>query len=136
MMDESALPSGDALDVQHGSEGLLASLHDFQDRFNRNPRAHKLVKSWDREILVEATDTDVRYTMTVEGARLADVASGEPEGRYPDPVHLQSDEETLVEIFRGAYNPSTALLDGVLAVFSSDKDKVKLEALAMVIWGL
>jgi hypothetical protein len=27
-------------------------------------------------------------------------------------------------------------MDGVLAVFSSDKDKVKLEALAMVIWGI
>jgi len=51
-------------------------------------------------------------------------------------VHLQAEEDVLNEIFSGKYNPATALVDGALAVYSADRDKVKLEALAMVIWRL
>jgi hypothetical protein len=51
-------------------------------------------------------------------------------------IHLQASESTLIRIFSGQYNPSHAVLEGDLAVFSSEKDKVKLEAIAVVIWGL
>jgi len=39
-------------------------------------------------------------------------------------------------VFSGDYNPAHALIDGELAVFSNEKDKVKLEAITMVIWGM
>jgi len=51
-------------------------------------------------------------------------------------VHLQAEQDVLQQIFAGQYNPATALVDGALAVYSADRDKVKLEALAMVIWRL
>jgi putative sterol carrier protein len=117
--------------------GLSDWLRDFQSRFNANLRAAKLASGWDRRLLVEATDTGARHVLTVTGARLTDISDGgeapADDGRL---VTMIADEATLVDIFSGEYNPSSALIDGQLEVFSDSRDKVKLEALALVIWGL
>jgi len=115
---------------------LKECLEDFQQRFNTNGRVRKLVKNWDRQVMVEATDTGAVYTMYVEDAEMRRIEEGRSEGDDEYLVHLQATNETLMEIFSGNYNPSTALLDGMLSVFSNERDKVKLEACAMVIWGL
>jgi hypothetical protein len=39
-------------------------------------------------------------------------------------------------VFTGALNPVRANLDGELAVFASDRDNVKLDAVCMVLWGM
>jgi putative sterol carrier protein len=118
------------------STSLRESLEDFQARFNTNERAKKLVKNWNRQIYIEPTDGGDSYTMKVDDQVLHTIAEGPPEGEDDFLVHLQAENATLVEIFSGNYNPSTALLDGMLSVFSNDRDKVKLEACAMVIWGM
>ena len=115
---------------------LKECLDDFQQRFNTNERVRKLVKNWDRQVMVEATDTGAVYTMHIEDEELRRIEEGRAEGDDEYLVHLQASNETLMEIFSGNYNPSTALLDGMLSVFSNERDKVKLEACAMVIWGL
>ncbi len=120
-----------------GEEGLLHWLQDFQTRFNSNARAAKLATGWDRQLLVDATDAGFQYTLTVADARLADIREG---GVNPEEdeklVTMSAEEATLIRIFSGDYNPSTALIDGQLEVYSDARDKVKLEALAMVIWGI
>ena len=115
---------------------LKECLDDFQQRFNTNERVRKLVKNWDRQVMVEATDNGAIHTMYVEDAQMRRIEEGRSEGDDEYLVHLQASNETLMEIFSGNYNPSTALLDGMLSVFSNERDKVKLEACAMVIWGL
>jgi hypothetical protein len=115
---------------------LRGALLDFQARFNSNNRVKKLVKNWDRRIFVEATDSGAAHVMVIKELLLGEIHDGMPEEREETLVHLQADEATLIDIFYGEYNPATALIDGVLAVFSSDRDKVKLEAMAMLIWGL
>jgi hypothetical protein len=116
---------------------LLDSLHDFQKTFNANQRVKKLIKGWNRFLKAESTDTNEIYTVTIEDLTITKVESGcpRPEGDE-DVITLQAAQETLVRIFLGKYNPAHALIDGALAVFSGDRDKVKLEAIAMIIWGL
>jgi hypothetical protein len=114
-----------------------AVLEEFKDRFNRNPRAKKLVVGWNRLILLDAVDTGSSYGLLIDAETLSEI---KPVVEYDEDsdslVHLQAEEQILKEIFSGKYNPATALTDGVLAVFSKERDKVKLEALAMVIWRL
>jgi hypothetical protein len=120
-----------------GKPTLGDVLRDFQTKFNGNSRAQKIATGWNRLVLLEARDTGVKYGLVVDNSRLADVCTMESVDDDADNlVHLQADESILVEIFSGQYNPATALTDGNLAVFSPDRDKVKLEALAMVIWRL
>jgi len=114
------------------------TLRNFQHLFNDNPRVKKLVKNWERTIVLSATDTGSRYGLIVRDEEVTDIRkiSKAEEDEGMDLVHLQAEESVLKQIFSGAYNPATALLDGALAVFSEERDKVKLEALAMVIWRL
>jgi len=118
-------------------DSLADCLGDFQATFNQNERVHKLVTNWSRHVVIEATDTGETLTLLIRGQRIEELMNG----AYPDEdeeftVYLQAQEETLIRIFSGAYNPSNALVDGELAIFSSEKDKVKLEAIAVVIWGI
>jgi hypothetical protein len=116
---------------------LRSALDDFQRRFNENRRAVKLATGWDRQILLEPTDSSERYAMLILGASLQSVTDDPPDDpRDSKIVRMCATGETLTAIFMGDYNPSTALLDGMLEVYSDTRDKVKLEALAMVIWGL
>jgi hypothetical protein len=112
-------------------------LQTFKERFNNNPRAGKLVKDWNRIVLLDSTDTGSKFGLVVQDQVLTEVRpmKGVDE-EVCDLVHLQAEEDVLHEIFSGRYNPATALVDGALAVYSPDRDKVKLEALAMVIWRL
>lgn len=114
-----------------------ATLYNFQQLFNLNPRAKKLVKHWDRLIFLSATDTGSKWGLLVKDDEMVEVRKMAVAAEDSDGVvHLEADEAVLKDIFSGTYNPATALMDGALAVFSPERDKVKLEALAMVIWRL
>lgn len=115
-----------------------STLHNFQHLFNDNPRVKKLIKNWERIILLTATDTGSKYALVITDHKLTEVCNApQPElDESEGVVQLQAEEAVLKQIFEGKYNPATALLDGALAVFSEERDKVKLEALAMVIWRL
>lgn len=112
-------------------------LQEFKDRFNSNPRAKKLVNGWDRLIFLESSDVGSKLGLVIKDQTLVEVQRLEsnPAGA-DDVVHLLAEEDVLVEIFSGRCNPATALVDGVLAVYSKERDKVKLEALAMILWRL
>jgi putative sterol carrier protein len=114
------------------------TLRNFQQLFNNNPRVKKLIKNWERTILLSATDTGSKYSLVVKADEMTEVRKALPaeEDEGDGLVHLQAEESILKQIFSGKYNPATALLDGALAVFSQERDKVKLEALAMIIWRL
>jgi len=114
--------------------GLEGSLREFGERFNTNDRVKKLIKGWDRSVMLEATDTGSMFSLIIKDVELVEVRKGLVEG--DPPIHLQADEDTLQRIFTGKYNPAAALMDGALAVYSHERDKVKLEAIAMVIWGV
>lgn len=117
---------------------LGTCLLDFQKTLNENGRVKKLLKKWDRAIFFEATDNQEQFTMIVADQLITAIEPGlDLNGMSQEErILLQADAETLIRIFSGEYNPATAHIDGALAVYSSDKDKVKLEAIAMVIWGL
>jgi hypothetical protein len=114
---------------------LKDCLADFQQRFNDHTRVKKLIPKWDRFIVVEASDSAAVATMVIKDLFMTEVRAGAHPGPT-DPILLQASEPTLIRIFSGDYNPAHALIEGDLAVFSSEKDKVKLEAITMVIWGL
>lgn len=114
---------------------LRDCLNDFQIRFNDSAMVKKLIKNWNRSVVLEATDSGAVLTLMISNFTMTEVrdqAHEDPE--YP--ICLQAAQEILIKIFSGESNPTHALIDGTLAVFSSEKDKVKLEAIAMVIWGL
>ncbi len=123
---------------------LGTTLLDFQRIFNDHTRVKKLLKKWERDLYIEATDTNEHYKMVVRDRLIShiDMLNGRVNfseidtGQADQGILLQAEADILERIFSGDYNPATAHIDGALAVFSSERDKVKLEAISMVVWGL
>ncbi len=119
------------------TSALPSVLEDFKVRFNTNARVKRLVDGWNRLVVLDASDTGRKFGLVVQDTELAEVrVLDDFDDGADNLVHLQAEEQILQRIFSGTYNPATALTDGNLAVFSKDRDKVKLEALAMLIWRL
>jgi putative sterol carrier protein len=111
---------------------LHASLTDFACRVNEHPRLRSLLKGWDRVAGVTASDTGAEYTLVFAGSQLVAVETSAPRNE-PDIV-MRASEQVLERVFSGKSNPATLFLEGSLQVFATDRDQVKLDAIALVLW--
>lgn len=111
-------------------DGLLR----FQRNVNDHPQMRKVLNDWDRDILVEASDAPERYLLLVRDRRMDEVTTGDPSGI--DIISIKAPLETLMEIFCGFLSPAQAHDEGVLQVFASERDQVKLDTISLLLWGL
>src|ERR1041384_8280838 len=107
-------------------------LGEFAEKVNGTRRMESLLKGWDRCISVTSTDTGVSHHIQVMDRRLTLVPS---RMTALESVEVEGKEELLKDVFRGIRNPAKESLDGNLSVFGSDKDQMKLDAIALVLWG-
>ena len=107
-------------------------LGEFAEKVNGTRRMESLLKGWDRCISVKSTDTGVSCHIQVKDRRLSLVRSGDD---ALESVEVEGKEDLLKDVFRGIKNPAKESLDGNLSVFGSDKDQMKLDAIALVLWG-
>ena len=97
------------------TSSLLASLQDFQNRFNNDTRVKKLIKGWNRYLKVDGTDTGEIYTLTIQDLAVNKIETGCPVSDDDEGlISLQAAQEALVRIFTGKYNPAHALIDGLI----------------------
>lgn len=114
------------------STDLVRTLTAFAARANANPSLGKLVAGWDRSIVIEATDTGEAHALPVRGRRIGAVTAP---GGGDTVVHLRGKAALLTDVFSGCISPVDAAIDGTLSVFGSDTDQIKLDAIALVLWG-
>ncbi len=114
---------------------LFSVLQSFQSKVNGNSRVQRLLRGWEPIILVESKDIEDRYYMHMRGSQIAQI-DRTCEGEIEHFVHLRAKREDLMAIFSGQRNPARAFLDADLECFANDKDQVKLDAIALIIWGL
>ena len=113
---------------------LKAILDDFQSKVNANTRIERILKDWEPNIYVEPRGAGEEYTMVVKGSKIIEVLEGRKDADHL--VHVSAEPTVINQVFSGELNPSEAVLDGILSVFASDKDQVKLDAITLVLWGI
>ena len=113
---------------------LMGSVSGFVAAVNDNSRIRRILQGWSPTITVRATDTDEQVHFSVAGALLSPPVSGAGDAAHL--VTLQGTQDTLCKVFGGSLNPVRANLDGRLAVFASERDSVKLDAVCLVLWGV
>ena len=61
----------------------------------------------------------------------------EPTGEEPgdEALLLRAPAPVLERVFSGALSPLGAYTDGQLEVYGSQKDQIKLDVIALVLWG-
>ncbi len=109
-------------------------MHKFIADVNELPRMRSLLKDWEPQVVIQATDSDEQYSFSVSGSYLSELATSNDE--HDHTVILRARQEILNKVFSGELNPARAHLDGELDVFGSDRDEVKLDAISLILWGI
>lgn len=109
---------------------LGETLQRFAAACNTNQRLQQMNHDWDRLILVQPDDADeehwIRYR---DGVAAVVAADGEAE------LIVEGASEVLISIFSGASTPTEPYMSGDLRVRGSQDDVMRLDIIALLIWG-
>ncbi len=113
--------------------GLFETLQRFAEACNRNQRLQQMNHDWDRLILVQPDDADeehwIRYR---DGVAVVVAGAGDPD---PADLIVEGASEVLVRIFSGDSTPTEPYMSGDLRVRGSQDDVMRLDIIALLIWG-
>ncbi len=110
---------------------ITEALADYTVQCNNNERLRRMQRDWSKVIHLVASDNDSRHTMTVVKGEITRVVEG-LEG-MPD-IIVETNSETLCDMFWGDLNPSAKYLRGEIKVKASQEDIMRLDAITMIIW--
>jgi len=107
------------------------SLEAFCESYNKNEKLKEMNRDWDRVVLVKANDIDSQYTLSLKNG-VVSVTEGAPED--PD-MTVESDSETLADLFFGEITPTEPYMNGTLKISGSEEDVLRLDFVSLMIWG-
>jgi putative sterol carrier protein len=112
------------------AEDITDSLVSFAQSCKENERLTAMIRDWNRTLHIQATDIGTSHTLiTSEGHVLAE--QGAPS--FPD-LTIQSDSDTLSEIFYGELSPNEPYNDGTLRIKGAEEDIVRLDFVIAMLW--
>lgn len=114
---------------------LLAALSSYQELVNGNGRLRRLLQGWDRNLCICCKDTEQKFQVSFADSQVATVSIAEPNYDAYD-ISLEADNRELLDVFSGRKNPAQSYLRGSLHVYANDQDRVKLDAISLVLWGM
>lgn len=113
------------------NEELRDSLTLFCDRCNSDQQLRPMLKDWDRNILVKATDIPSEHYLMVKNG---DVTLQRFDADDAD-LTVIGDGQLLSELFSGYISPTEPYLNGSLRVLGTEEDVMRLDFISLMIWG-
>ncbi len=109
-------------------------LNDFSVRVNSLDNLRALLLGWAPEFYIQARDVGDTFRIYFEQGSVQKI---EPVEHEPsdEALLLRADMGVLEKIFTGTLSPLSAYTQGVLEVYGSAKDQVKLDLIALLVWG-
>ncbi len=112
------------------SQEVVDSLESFALSCKENDRLTVMIKDWNRVLRVEATDLGTVNSLVTSGG---DVSVKDGAFETPDLV-IQSDSDTLTQVFYGELSPNEPYNDGSLRIKGSEEDIVRLDFVIAMLW--
>ena len=113
---------------------LQSHLKSFSEKVNKTKQLRVLLKKWSPEIIVKSDNSNELYSLEVYESIIKDIHTKEQ--NHDHVIRLEANSEVLEEIFSGQRNPARASVDGLLKIYGSNKDEVKLDAISLILWGV
>lgn len=116
----------------------MSTLHDtlgrFAGRVNEHAHLQRTLAGWTPQFYIQARDSGHTWQVRFAEGRVADVLPTQAEPG-DDALLLRGDTGVLQQVFTGAQSPLGAYTDGLLEVYGPTKDQIKLDVIALVLWG-
>ncbi len=114
--------------------GLQQLLGGFAGRVNAQPSLRSTLAGWSPEFFIQAPDSGETFRVHFQAGQVQDVR---PTADEPgdEALLLRGDSALLESVFDGRRSPLGAYTDGELEVYGSPKDQIKLDVIALVLWG-
>ena len=113
------------------ADEIMEALEDFQKQCNDNKRLRRMQRDWTKLLHYLAIDTGDSFTMKVVAGETTEIKKGK-EGT-PDVV-VETDSESLCDMFWGDINPTQKYMRGEIKVKASQEDVMRIDAITAVIW--
>lgn len=111
------------------SEEIVEAYAEWQRRSNANDRLRTMLRNWDRVVVIETTDTNDRFTISVADQHLADIVVGAAE---TCDLVVTGTSEDFCDMFWGDLNPSEKYISGEIVIHGAQADVMRLDAMSMV----
>lgn len=115
---------------------MLDVLEQFKTDVNTNAQIQRIVKSWNTGIFLEEKDTAIYYRLTVKDGRIDEVTQASINDVDDSKIKIVGIREILKGLFQGKVNGIRANNDGLIEIYGSMSDQVKLDAIALILWGI
>jgi hypothetical protein len=128
------MKQGTTMLQQQDTGTLAALLDDFAGQFNGHASLRTMLAAWTPQFFIQGRDQGGTFQIHLAQGQVTRISEAfeEPDD---EALLLRADLAVLQQIFTGRLSPLGAYTDGLLEVYGSQKDQIKLDVIALVVWG-
>lgn len=115
---------------------MLDVLEKFQTDVNTNTHIQRLVKGWNTQVLLEQSDTTESYQLLVLDGKIEQIVLQTRDLNDEAPMKIVGEAAIMRGLFDGKVNGIRANNEGLIAIYGAIGDQVKLDAIALILWGI
>lgn len=117
---------------------MLDVLENFQSSVNTNAQIQRIVKGWNTDVLLQEIDSSICYRLLINDGKIHQIVHGATAVDDKDDCAMRIVGEAAIMrgLFEGKVNGIRANNEGLIAIYGPMGDQVKLDAIALILWGI
>lgn len=115
---------------------MLDVLERFRNDVNMNAQIQRIVKGWDTDVALHTRDDGHAWRLCINQGKVGDIEPGDGAAFDDCPMRIVGDSIVMRGLFEGRVNGIRATNDGLIEIYGPMSDQVKLDAIALILWGI
>ncbi|MGZ8969356.1 MAG: hypothetical protein ACXW2W_09165 [Telluria sp.] len=115
---------------------MLDVLERFRTDVNTNAQIQRIVKGWNTDVALESRDVGHTWRLCINEGLIGQIAPGNDASFDDCPMRIVGDSAVMRGLFEGRINGIRANNDGLIEIYGPMSDQVKLDAIALILWGI
>lgn len=115
---------------------MLDVLERFRNDVNTNAQIQRIVKGWNTDVALQTHDADHAWRLCINQGKIEQIDAGNGAAFDCCPMRIVGDGIVMRGLFEGKINGIRANNDGLIEIYGPMADQVKLDAIALILWGI
>ncbi len=115
---------------------MLDVLENFQSNVNNNAQIQRIVRGWNTDVLLQEIDSRDSYRLKINDGKIHQIIQSRSTDDDESPMKIVGESGIMRGLFEGKVNGIRANNEGLIAIYGPMGDQVKLDAIALILWGI